>query len=197
MSAPAPEHDGRRRKGERRRRLLLDATMRLAGREGLAAVSQRAVAAEAGVAPSAVTYHFPTVEGLLLAALVAVNDEYLHLLGACAAAPDRWRALAELVASCGSGAARGSTPGTDDTVEVAAAYELFLLAGRRPELRGEYDRWTGALDALLAPLVADPARRAAAVAAVDGLFLRAWCASEPPGVDAIHAVLLALADPPG
>ncbi len=174
--------DGRRRKGERRRRLLLDATTRLAGREGLAAVSQRAVAAEAGVPPSAVTYHFPTVDALLLAALVAVNDEYLALLDTCRAAPDRLRALAELVA-----AQRPST-----RPEVAAAYELFLLAGRRDDLRGEYARWTAGLDALLAPVVGDAVRRAGAVAAVDGLFLRVWCAPEAPGADELHAVLLAV-----
>ena len=72
--------DGRRVKGERRRRLLLDATVALVGRAGTAAVTQRAVAAEAGVAPSAVLYYFPTVDDLLVAALVDVNDRWVGAL---------------------------------------------------------------------------------------------------------------------
>lgn len=191
--------DGRRLKGDRRRRVLLEATMRLAGRDGVAAVSQRAVAAEAGLPPSAVTYHFPTVEHLLLAALTAVNDEYLRLLAACAHddAHARLRALAELVAACGTDPAADPARPDPARHEVAAAYELFLLAGRRPELRGEYARWTAALDELLAPLVADPGRRSGVVAAVDGLFLRAWCAPDASGADGVAAVLGALVDVDG
>jgi hypothetical protein len=41
--------DGRRRRGNQRRRALLDATLRVIGRDGLAAVTQRTVAAEAGL----------------------------------------------------------------------------------------------------------------------------------------------------
>ncbi|QKV80249.1 hypothetical protein [Amycolatopsis sp. Hca4] len=44
--------DGRLRKGAARRETLLAATLRVVGRSGVAAVSQRTVAAEAGVPPA-------------------------------------------------------------------------------------------------------------------------------------------------
>jgi TetR/AcrR family transcriptional regulator, regulator of biofilm formation and stress response len=184
VSGPAaPEiTDGRRRKGEERRRLLREATMRVVGRGGVAAVTQRAVAAEAGMTPSLVSYHFPTVDALLSATLAAVNDSYVAALERCAREDDPVRALAELVA----------LHATDRTDALAAEYELFLQAGRRPALRAEWVRWTTALDTLLAPLVPDRTARAAAAAGVDGLFLRCWCDPAPWSVAACEDVLRAL-----
>jgi TetR/AcrR family transcriptional regulator, regulator of biofilm formation and stress response len=175
--------DGRRRKGEQRRRLLLDATMRVIERAGVAAVSQRGVAQEAGVPPSAVTYYFPTVDHLLVAALAACNDEYLRRFDECAHAPRPLAALAQLIAE--SANARRA--------QVAAEYELFLMAGRRPDLLPEAARWTAAVDAFLAPHIPDPAARAGAAAAVDGLFLRCFAAADPPSADEVHAILVRLA----
>ena len=169
--------DGRRRKGERRRRLLLDATLRVIERDGTAAVSQRAVAREAAVAPSAVLYYFPTVDDLLVATLTAVNDEYLRILTACAATADPVAALAVAITS------------STRRPAVVAEYELFLLAARRPELRGEYVRWSRALDAFLAPFTPSARRRAGAAAAVDGLFLRCSCDPEALTPKAVHEVL--------
>src|SRR5690606_12519006 len=97
--------DGRRLKGRLRRRRLLDATMRVIERAGVAAVSQRVVAQEAAVPPSAVTYYFPTVDDLLVAALADCNDAYLQELEACAHAEDPVAALARLIAK-GAGAGR-------------------------------------------------------------------------------------------
>ncbi|GLZ47716.1 TetR family transcriptional regulator [Actinomycetospora sp. NBRC 106375] len=175
--------DGRRRKGDERRRELREATMRVIARGGIAAVTQRAVAAEAGLTPSLVSYHFPTVDALLSATLAAVNDAYVAALGRCARDADPVPALAALVAQA-AGSERGYT--------VDAEYELFLQAGRRPALREEWSRWTGALDALLAPLVPEPARRAGVGAAVDGLFLRCWCDPVPWRAGDVETVLRAL-----
>jgi DNA-binding transcriptional regulator YbjK len=161
--------DGRRVKGERRRRLLLDATLRLVGREGVVAVTQRAVAAEAGVAPSAVLYYFPTVDDLLVAALVDVNDRWVAALGELPAdRPAALDALAALVV--------GSPTGDEGLAE----FELYLLAARRPELRAELDRWWRALDTLAARLAPD--RAVAFAAALDGLFLRASTGVDLPDV---------------
>jgi TetR/AcrR family transcriptional regulator, regulator of biofilm formation and stress response len=174
--------DGRRRKGEERRRLLREATMRVVGRGGVAAVTQRAVAAEAGMTPSLVSYHFPTVDALLSATLAAVNDACVAALERCAQDDDPVRALAELVALYSA----------DRTDALAAEYELFLQAGRRPALRDEWVRWTTALDALLAPLVPERTARAAAAAGVDGLFLRCWCDPAPWSAAACEDVLRVL-----
>lgn len=171
--------DGRRRKGERRRRLLLEATMRVIERAGAAAVTQRAVAAEAAVPASAVTYYFPTVDDLLVAAVTAVNDDYLRALDACAASSRPLAALTDMIVS-GTEARRAM---------VAAEYELFLLAARRPALRAEYARWITGLEDLLAPLVASPTRLAGAAAAVDGLLLRCYCDPAARSADDVHAIL--------
>lgn len=153
------QRDGRRRKGDRRRQLLLDATLRVVGRDGVAGVTQRAVAAEAGLPPSAVLYYFPTVDDLLVATLVSANDSWLAALGAVGDVAD----LAALIDDYAGG----------DRALALAEYELWLTAARRPALRGELDRWYAALDRLAAALVADAAARPAFAAAVDGLFLRA------------------------
>jgi DNA-binding transcriptional regulator YbjK len=171
--------DGRRRKGQRRRRLLVEATMRLIERGGLAAVSQRAVAQEAGVPPSAVMYYFPTVDNLLVAALVATNDDYLLRLDECARSKDPLTRLAALIAG-GSGPDRSRT---------AAEYELFLMAARRPDLRHETARWTAAVEGVLAPHLPDPIRRSGVAAAVDGLFLRSLWTADPLSVEELRTVL--------
>jgi len=59
-------------------------------------------------------------------------------------------------------------------------------------VRGEWERWTAALDALLLPLVPDPSRRLAAAAGVDGLFLRCWCDDRPWRTADVERVLRAL-----
>ncbi|OLL98991.1 Transcriptional regulator, TetR family [Pseudonocardia sp. Ae717_Ps2] len=153
-----PGGDGRRRRGDRRRRELVEATLRLVGAGGVAAVSQRAVAAEAGVPPSAVFYYHPSVDALLVATLTAVNDRWIARLDAVTTPDD----LVALVEDCAR----------QERVTAIAEYELFLLAARRPDLRGELDRWDAALDAAAARLLPDDAdRRALLAAAVNGLTL--------------------------
>ncbi|MEJ8282104.1 TetR/AcrR family transcriptional regulator [Pseudonocardia spirodelae] len=155
-----PDPDGRRRKGDRRRRELIGATLRLVAAGGVAAVSQRAVAAEAGMPPSAVLYYHPSVDALLVAALTAVNDHYVARLDAVTAPAD----LVALVEDCAR----------RDRAAAVAEYELFLLVARRAELRGEQARWDAALDAAAARLTGgDAGRRALLVAAVNGMCLSA------------------------
>jgi TetR/AcrR family transcriptional regulator, regulator of biofilm formation and stress response len=156
--------------------------MRVIERSGVAAVSQRVVAQEAGVPPSAVTYYFPAIDDLLVAALASCNDDYLRELDECARSANPLGALAHLIAQ-----------GTDARrIQVAAEYELFLMAARRPELASEVLRWTSAVDAFLAPHIADPSTRAGAAAAVDGLFLRCFATPDPPDADEVHAILVRL-----
>ncbi|WP_306366617.1 TetR/AcrR family transcriptional regulator [Nocardiopsis sp. CC223A] len=178
-----PTTDGRRLKGERRRRLLVDAVLRVIGHEGVAAVTQRRVAAEAGVPPSAVMYHYASVDDLLLAALTRVNDSYVSALEALARDPRTApRGLAELVAA-------------PDREHLRAECELFLMAARRPVLRPETERWNRAVDVFLTPYLDDPVDRAAAAAAVDGLFLRGCLEDPPPGVEEVHRIIVRLVSP--
>jgi TetR/AcrR family transcriptional regulator, regulator of biofilm formation and stress response len=181
---PSPTTDGRRLKGERRRRALVDACVRTIGRVGVPGVSQRVVAAEAGVPPSAVAYYFPTVDELLLATLRDVNDTYVAALDRCAAAGDPLDALAEVVAGTGRPEHRAS---------VAAEYELFMLAGRGERWQREYERWAAALTAFFTSGCGlDAGRAESASAAVDGLFVRAYCLPDAYGADEIRAVLRAV-----
>ena len=62
--------DGRRLKGERRRRAIVDAALRLVAREGVGAVTHRNVAREAGVPPASIAYYFDGIDDLLVASLL-------------------------------------------------------------------------------------------------------------------------------
>jgi DNA-binding transcriptional regulator YbjK len=149
--------DGRLRKGALRRRALLDATLRLVGRSGVAAVTQRAVAAEAELPPSAVLYYFASVDELLVTALREVNDRYVADLAEITTVGQ----LAELIAAYSA----------QDRRLTIAEYDLYLLAARRPDLREELDRWDRAVDEMARRLCPDRAELLAA--AVNGLYLRA------------------------
>lgn len=132
------------------------AALRVIERDGVPAVTQRAVAAEADVPPSAVLYYFASVDELLVATLVDVNDRYV---AAIAALPDDLDAALDGLADIiGTGS-------------MLAEYELWLLAARRPELNAEFRCWWDALDELAARLA--PGGRVAFAACVDGLCLRA------------------------
>lgn len=180
-----PSADGRRRKGQQRRRLILEATMRMIEREGVAGVTQRAVAKEAGIPPSAVMYYFPTIGQLLHAALAACNDSYIDRLRQIPAGDQALDELASLIADAGAG----------NRAQTAAEYELFLLAAREPDLRPEINRWWQAVDSCLTDLVADPVQRQGVAAAVDGLFVHCLCAQNPPGAAEIRNILRQLVAP--
>ena len=164
--APAAENavtDGRRRRGIKRRRVLLDATLQVIGRNGLAAVTQRAVASEAGLPPSAVYYYFPTLDDLITAALIDVNDRFLAELRASTDGDDALHALAVVIV--GSSRRR--------RIEVVAELELWVLATRRVSLHGELDRWNAGLRDAAAELTDDPTAVDALVAAVNGYYWQA------------------------
>ncbi len=59
---------------DERRRTIASALLRLAAREGLAAVSVRSVAAESGVSAGAVQKYFPSKEDMILLALELTED---------------------------------------------------------------------------------------------------------------------------
>jgi DNA-binding transcriptional regulator YbjK len=65
--------DGRRARGEQRRNELLAATLAVIERDGVAGVSHRRVAAVADVSVASITYHFPTLDDLLVAALQSAS----------------------------------------------------------------------------------------------------------------------------
>jgi DNA-binding transcriptional regulator YbjK len=62
--------DGRRARGEKRRAEIIEATLRVIERDGVAGVTHRTVAAEAGVPTTSTTYHFTSLDDLLTATLI-------------------------------------------------------------------------------------------------------------------------------
>lgn len=68
----------RRKNPEERRREIVTAAARLAGRTGLGSISLRSVAQEAGVAPGLVNHYFPAVEQLVAEAFAQVGADDLN-----------------------------------------------------------------------------------------------------------------------
>ncbi|CCH29125.1 TetR family transcriptional regulator [Actinosynnema sp. NPDC047251] len=174
--------DGRRLKGERRKKELIEATLRVVARDGVAGVSHRTVSREAGQPATAAAYYFAGIADLLTAALTACMDEdaerMRRLADASAAGADGVRALAELMARV-----------VRDPGRLLAEYELYLLAARDEALRGPTGRWLDAVAGFVRRHTDDPARVDVAVAAVDGLLLQALLTDVVPTADRFEAAL--------
>src|SRR5919108_5445590 len=118
----------RQARGERRRREILEAALRVIAARRIAAVTHRAVADEAGVPASSTTYYFETLDDLLDEALLMfVRDEAerLHALSA------RLEGAKVTPAEIAGLLVAELRAGKDEGVEVAQ-FELYLEASRRP-----------------------------------------------------------------
>jgi AcrR family transcriptional regulator len=163
-----------RRRAPATREAILRATLALVAEEGVGAVSNRRVAAEAGVSLGSLTYHFPSQAVLLRESLLLYVGEEVERLEALAAAlrardPDAEEVVREVEALIAR-----PTGGPGPLAEL----ELHLQAARDPELQEASRRCfaayeTLAADALAALGVPDPARHSGAVVAlITGLGLR-------------------------
>jgi DNA-binding transcriptional regulator YbjK len=173
--------DGRRLRGERRRAALLEAVLTIVERDGVAGVTHRAVAAEAGVSLASTTYHFATLDDLLVAALTESCAELTADLTARLEhrSTDPVDTLYELLEQC-LGERRGRT---------LAEYELYLLAARRPALRPAAAAWLDPLTAFAEQLTGDPARAMLMVATLDGLLLEALIGARTINRNDLRALL--------
>lgn len=154
---------------EVRRRLLAGAAELIAER-GWSAVSTRVLAERAGVTPSVVHYHFPSLPALLSEAVVdrmrEVVAQALELLRTVRTPTEAVEAMLSSVEQY-----TGTDPGS------LLFIEAYLASTRDPELRariaevtGEFSRRFG--DLLRDRGVAEPERTAAVlIATVDGLLL--------------------------
>ena len=157
--------DGRRARGQLRRTELLTATLALIERDGVAGVSHRAVAAEAGVSLASTTYHFATLDDLVVAALTW-------------AAEDLADELQERVNELGARPADELTRMIEHSLvyrrgRTLAAYELYLFAARRPALREAAAAWLGPLNEIARNFTSDAHKASLLVAALDGILLQA------------------------
>ncbi|MFJ9923578.1 TetR/AcrR family transcriptional regulator [Streptomyces rubiginosohelvolus] len=174
--------DGRLLKGELRRQELIEATLQVVAREGVAGVSHRAVAREANQPATAAAYYFKSIDDLLTAALTLCMDQDAERMRRLAAnadgSPEGLAALAELLANVMGGPGR-----------LLAEYELYLLAARRPELRTSTGRWLEALAGYAQCYTDDPVRVKTFTSVVDGLLLQGLLTDTPPTAAEFEAVL--------
>ncbi|MER6998761.1 TetR family transcriptional regulator [Streptomyces sp. NPDC000410] len=173
------------------RQRIIGAVLRIIGQDGIAAVTNRRIAKEAGVSLGSVTYHFASQHELLRESLLHFVREETRRLTELADA-----GRAEGVDIDGAAALAGRVAGgTAFDSEHIAPFELYVQAGRDERLREAAAECFGAYDRLAAQIltalgVPDADRLAATtVALVTGLQLRRL-ATGSPAEDLTDALLL-------
>jgi len=146
-------------------------------RDGVTGVTHRSVAREAGVPTTAPTYYFATLDDLLIATMLWAAEEsceeMLQTMARGGTAREIARQLAKAVSEN-----RGRT---------LAEYELYLMAGRRPELRPAARRWLDLAVEVVRP--ADPIAFRAFLAALDGLLIQGLIADVAPNEDELEPIV--------
>ena len=173
------------------RERILAAVLHIIGTDGIAAVTNRRIAAQAEVSLGSITYHFPSQTDLLRDAL----------LGFVTAETARLTDLAEQYRDTGL-SVQDAASLTEQVVrdlafdaERMAPFELYIQAGRDPELQAAADECFAAYDTLTVTIlealgVPDAAAIAPTlVATITGLQLRRL-ATGGAGTDVSTAILL-------
>ncbi|WP_307136040.1 TetR/AcrR family transcriptional regulator [Streptomyces aurantiacus] len=161
-----------RRYDPERRQRIIDAAIRVVAAKGIAGLSHRSVAAEADVPLGSTTYHFKTLDELLVAALRQANEGFAKTVAARGALRDPDTDLAADLAALGREWLAGDRTG------VEVEYELYLAALRRPALRPVADEWGRDFADLLARRT-DPVTARALVALIDGICLQVLLTGAP------------------
>ena len=145
------QQPGLTRRGQDRRRALIEATLRIIVREGPAAVTHRSVATEAGATHGSVAYYFGGRDELLHQALECVADQNVT-----------WLQQGELSDTDDAGdidsiAARLAAMVDQQMIRDRAmgfsVLELHLAAGRDPKLRPLIRAWGKAYVASATPIL--------------------------------------------
>ncbi|WP_097867847.1 TetR/AcrR family transcriptional regulator [Streptomyces sp. rh34] len=150
-----------------RRTRIIDAALRVIAADGMAGLSHRTVAAEADVPLGSTTYHFGSLDELLVAALRRCNENFVQAL----------RGSEALAGPAGPvGLAEELTRLLDrwfagERGAIELEYELYLAALRRPALRPVAAEWTEEAVELLSRRT-DPETARALVALMDGVCLQ-------------------------
>jgi DNA-binding transcriptional regulator YbjK len=154
-----------RRYDPERRQRIVDAALRVVGARGITGLSHRTVAAEADVPLGSTTYHFASLDELLVAALRQADEGFGRALRESGALADPEADLAAALARL-----MGEWIGGERTA-VELEYELYLAALRRPALRPVAAEWTHAVTEALSRRT-DPVTARALVALMDGICLQ-------------------------
>ncbi|MEV5856438.1 MULTISPECIES: TetR/AcrR family transcriptional regulator [Streptomyces] len=154
-----------------RRTRIIDAALRVIAADGIAGLSHRTVAAEADVPLGSTTYHFGSLDELLVAALRRCNVNFVQALrdsGAFAVEAGEGGPEVGLAEELTRLLERWFT-GERGAIELE--YELYLAALRRPALRPVAAEWTEEAVELLSRRT-DPQTARALVALMDGVCLQ-------------------------
>ncbi|MEU6617005.1 TetR/AcrR family transcriptional regulator [Streptomyces parvus] len=163
-----------------RRTRIIDAALTVIAADGIAGLSHRTVAAEADVPLGSTTYHFASLDELLVAALRRCNENFVQALrssGLFAEEGDAGPGEGDAGQSAeGAGLAEELTRLLDrwfagERGAIELEYELYLAALRRPALRPVAAEWTAEAVALLSRRT-DPETARALVALMDGVCLQ-------------------------
>ncbi|MHC3468538.1 TetR/AcrR family transcriptional regulator [Streptomyces sp. 7R007] len=155
-----------------RRQRIIDAAIRVVARNGLAGLSHRSVAAEADVPLGSTTYHFTTLDELMVAALRQASEGFAKVLASRGRLAGPCPDLAAELAGCIGEWLAGDPTG------VELEYELYLAALRRPALRPVAAEWADDVAALIARHT-DPVTARALVALLDGICLQVLLTGVP------------------
>ena len=178
--------DGRRARGAASRHAIVEAGGRVVVRRGLAAVTHRAVANEAGVSLARTTYHFPTIEALLEAVHSHLTRQFdVRLVTLVGAARDRSSSIVD--ACCDF---LGELLGTR-RFELLATVELRVAAARRPDVLSVGSPWPADVIPIIRSFGADEDQARATFATFYGFAVLAATQSEPATADEIRRFVTA------
>lgn len=189
-SVPAPAA-ARPPRGEARRALILEATLRILGDEGPAGVTHRRVAQEAGLPLAATTYWFASKDALLVEACRLASERDAARLRKVAEdlrSDDRRDVAGRLTELLTAELA-------DTRSTLIAFYTLWLEAARRPALREIGDEYAALYHATMREILeaagsADPDLDARVlVAAIDGVVLEQLASDTRDPAAAMRPVL--------
>lgn len=175
-------------RGPVRRRLLIEATIRVMIRDGISGVTHRSVSEEAGLPVTATTYYFSTLDALLSATFRALYEAFIRDPAPVAA-----------TAPANPGDALGSV--VDAFFDLIAGrresyrvlFELQLAASRRPDLRGHSMLfWEAQIHSVQALLDVSPETARALVAMFDGHIVANLSTGSLPHRDQFRAQLAAI-----
>ncbi|MEW1660685.1 TetR family transcriptional regulator [Streptomyces sp. NPDC093707] len=156
-----------------RRQRIIDAALAVVGERGIAGLSHRAVAAAADVPLGSTTYHFATLDDLLVAALRQANGRWLSDFARWVDGIDPAVPLADEVARLVAETLAG------DRARVELEYELYLAALRHAAVRPIAAECQDEMVALLGRRIGDAATARVVVAVTDGLLLQHLLTGQP------------------
>jgi DNA-binding transcriptional regulator YbjK len=175
--------DGRRARGDERRRAIAEAVIAVIGQHGAGGVTHRRVAEAAGVPLGSTTYYFATLSDLLVAGMTLAMERNAAAMRALTDDLATGRPLARVLAE------RAVELATDHRDLYLAECELYLVAAREPALRADARAFTTTMAEVIRPWVVSDAAAVSVVFIYEGLLFEALLADQPPTTDEIYPLL--------